>query len=88
MGRGVSVKLQRPSGELEERFVDFVYQPIRDDEDNVNGIFVEGSDVTQAVKTGLELRAADRHKDEFVAMLAHELRNPLAQLALPLSYSS
>ena len=32
MGRGVSVKLQRPSGELEERLVDFIYQPIRDDE--------------------------------------------------------
>ncbi len=26
------------------------------------------------------LRAADRHKDEFLAMLAHELRNPLAPL--------
>ena len=25
-----------------------------------------------------ELRAADRHKDEFLALLAHELRNPLA----------
>jgi PAS domain S-box-containing protein len=81
VGRGVSVKLQRPSGELEERFVDFIYQPTRDDEDNVNGIFIEGSDVTQAVKTGLELRAANRHKDEFVAMLAHELRNPLAPIS-------
>jgi PAS domain S-box-containing protein len=27
-----------------------------------------------------ELRAADRRKDEFLAMLAHELRNPLAPL--------
>ena len=81
VGRGVSVKLQRPSGELEERFVDFIYQPIRDDDDSVTGIFIEGSDVTQAVKTGLELRTANRHKDEFVAMLAHELRNPLAPIS-------
>jgi signal transduction histidine kinase/ActR/RegA family two-component response regulator len=27
-----------------------------------------------------ELRAADRHKDEFLATLAHELRNPLAPI--------
>ena len=27
-----------------------------------------------------ELRANDRHKDEFLAMLAHELRNPLAAI--------
>ena len=27
-----------------------------------------------------KLRAADRHKDEFLAMLAHELRNPLAPI--------
>jgi PAS domain S-box-containing protein len=27
-----------------------------------------------------ELRSADRHKNEFLAMLAHELRNPLAPL--------
>lgn len=27
------------------------------------------------------LREADRHKDEFLAMLAHELRNPLAPIA-------
>jgi PAS domain S-box-containing protein len=27
-----------------------------------------------------ELREADRHKDEFLAMLAHELRNPLAPI--------
>ena len=27
-----------------------------------------------------ELAAADRRKDEFLAMLAHELRNPLAPI--------
>ena len=26
------------------------------------------------------LKEADRHKDEFLAMLAHELRNPLAPI--------
>jgi signal transduction histidine kinase/ActR/RegA family two-component response regulator len=37
---------------------------------------------TAALERALQaLRDADRHKDEFLAMLAHELRNPLAPLA-------
>jgi CheY-like chemotaxis protein len=46
----------------------------------VAGIFVEGSDVTVRKKVEDELRAANRQKDQFLAMLAHELRNPLAPI--------
>ena len=35
---------------------------------------------TQRQQTELELRKADRQKDEFLATLAHELRNPLAPI--------
>jgi signal transduction histidine kinase/CheY-like chemotaxis protein len=38
------------------------------------------SDVTAAKLQDLELRAADRRKDDFLATLAHELRNPLAPI--------
>jgi PAS domain S-box-containing protein len=34
----------------------------------------------QTYEMMMELRAADRHKDEFLALLAHELRGPLAPL--------
>ena len=37
-------------------------------------------DITQRKAAEEELRAADRRKDEFLAMLAHELRNPLAPI--------
>jgi PAS domain S-box-containing protein len=37
-------------------------------------------DVTERKRAEEELRAADRRKDEFLAMLAHELRNPLAPI--------
>jgi len=37
-------------------------------------------DVTSSKRAEEALRAADRHKDEFLATLAHELRNPLAPI--------
>ena len=88
-GNEVPVMLQRQSNSaLEERFVNFIYQPTRDHRGNISGIFVEGSDVTTTVtahralrESENELRAASRRKDEFLAMLAHELRNPLAPIA-------
>jgi len=81
VGHAVPLRVQRePGGPLEERFVDFVYQPIRDAGGAVSGIFVEGSDVTPRKLIEDELRAANRQKDQFLAMLAHELRNPLAPI--------
>jgi signal transduction histidine kinase/ActR/RegA family two-component response regulator len=88
-GTELPARLQRqPNGLPEERFVSFIYQPTIDHRGNVTGIFVEGSDVTETVNTYRalresenELKAANRRKDEFLAMLAHELRNPLAPIA-------
>jgi signal transduction histidine kinase/ActR/RegA family two-component response regulator len=80
-GHAAPVMLQRGRGGLEQRFIDYVYQPIRDGAGVVTGIFVEGNDVTSAVMANNELRAANRRKDEFLAMLAHELRNPLAPIS-------
>jgi CheY-like chemotaxis protein/nitrogen-specific signal transduction histidine kinase len=38
------------------------------------------SEVAERSRAEQALKAADRHKDEFLAMLAHELRNPLAPI--------
>ena len=38
------------------------------------------SEIAERTRVEQALKAADRHKDEFLAMLAHELRNPLAPL--------
>lgn len=37
-------------------------------------------EVTERARAQEALKEADRHKDEFLAMLAHELRNPLAPI--------
>jgi len=81
VGHAVPLDVARePGAPLERRYLDFVYQPIRDPAGDVVGIFVEGSDVTVRKQVEDELRAANRQKDQFLAMLAHELRNPLAPI--------
>jgi signal transduction histidine kinase/ActR/RegA family two-component response regulator len=76
-----------PGGPVEERLLTFIFEPVLDESGQVTGIFCEGSDLTemhraqQALRESeARLREADRRKDEFLAMLAHELRNPLAPL--------
>ncbi len=79
--RDVPVVLARGrGGRLEERWVDFVYLPQRDPNGAVSGILVHGVDLTARKRAEEELRTADRRKDEFLAMLSHELRNPLAPI--------
>jgi PAS domain S-box-containing protein len=49
VGQAAPVVLQRaPGAPVEERFLDFVYQPIRNAGGEITGIFVEGIDVTTA----------------------------------------
>jgi PAS domain S-box-containing protein len=45
------------------------------------GMFAFFRDITDRKLAEQKLRAADQRKDEFLAMLAHELRNPLAPIS-------
>ena len=70
-----------------ERGVDHNASPIRDDQGQVDGAVLIFRDITDRNQLEKELRArveelaeADRRKDQFLAMLGHELRNPLAAL--------
>lgn len=81
VGHGMRVRLRRePGAEPTEQFLDFVYQPLLDADGTVTGVFVQGHDVTEEHRAVQALREADRRKDEFLATLAHELRNPLAPI--------
>jgi PAS domain S-box-containing protein len=51
--------------------------PDRDEEGRVVGLIGISRDVTEERRMMEELRGADRHKDEFLGVLSHELRNPL-----------
>jgi signal transduction histidine kinase len=71
---------------LRDRVFNFVAQPTRLG-GKVSGVMVHAVEVTETVlahrKTAalaLELQQTGRSKDEFLAMLGHELRNPLAPI--------
>ncbi len=59
-GQSVPILLQRtPGGGPEHRFLDFVYQPIRNGDGVITGIFVEGIDVTEAHDAAIALRESE-----------------------------
>ncbi|HEY0112423.1 MAG TPA: PAS domain S-box protein [Allosphingosinicella sp.] len=59
-GRSMAIGLQRePGAAVEERHVDFVFQPIRDPGGQIGGIFAQGSDVTERHEAELALRESE-----------------------------
>nr|WP_247893748.1 PAS domain S-box protein [Azospirillum endophyticum] len=61
VGEGMPARLaRRPGTPLEERFVTFVFQPIRDEQGHVTGMFVQGSDVTGMKRTEEALRESEQ----------------------------
>jgi two-component system, chemotaxis family, CheB/CheR fusion protein len=55
-------------------------RPYKTMDNKIDGAVVALIDVDPLKRTKDALEQANRHKDEFLAMLAHELRNPLAPL--------
>ncbi len=54
--------------------------PLYDSAGNPRGAVGAIMDMTEHKRDEAALREADRRKDEFLAILAHELRNPLAPI--------
>jgi len=72
VGRKMRVFLQnKPSGEIEEYFIDLICQPITDADGATTGIFVEGADVSDQVR-------AEQRQAFLIRELHHRVRNTLA----------
>ncbi|MEN0038773.1 MAG: ATP-binding protein [Cellvibrio sp.] len=81
IGTATPVTFRDENGVERDVFLDFVLQPIRNRDNQITGIFANGYDVTARILSQQSLEEQDRRKDEFLAMLAHELRNPLAPIS-------
>jgi len=86
-GRETPATFARGDGTPETVYFNFVYSPFRNIDGEIEGIFVIASDVTDQVLARNEVNhlreaaeSANRAKDEFLAMLGHELRNPLSPI--------
>ncbi|MDB5423970.1 MAG: hypothetical protein JWQ29_1386 [Phenylobacterium sp.] len=72
MSTGAPIDLQRtPGGPMERRYLDFIYQPVFDEQARVIGIFAEGHDVTEQIQ-------AAAHRQLLVNELNHRVKNTLA----------
>ena len=70
VGKDFKIVLQRaPGAEPETRYLDFVYQPIRDAAGRVTSIFVEGSDISERHETEQALRRSESHLKDLNAHL-------------------
>jgi signal transduction histidine kinase len=78
----------RTEVELREgRFFTLMYQPMLDINGLVEGVVFFGFDITEEVlsrrkieELARDLRQADRAKDEFIAIISHELRTPMTSI--------
>jgi signal transduction histidine kinase/CheY-like chemotaxis protein len=77
--RGAEAIAERPDGT--RRWFTPYPTPLHDPAGRIVGGINMLVDITERKRTEEALQEADRRKDEFLATLAHELRNPLAPLA-------
>ncbi len=59
VGNEVAVRFRRSDGTEQQRVVDFVFQPVRDDRQHATGIFIQATDVTQRVAAQAALRESE-----------------------------
>jgi PAS domain S-box-containing protein len=55
--------------------------PLRDDNGEIYAVCGIATDITEETRRHEQLKDLDKRKDQFLSMLAHELRNPLAPIA-------
>ena len=75
------LQMQALHAEGHRIWIDVHCEAVHDPDGRVTAVRGTIQDVTDRVNAEEGLREADRRKNEFLAMLAHELRNPLAPIA-------
>jgi PAS domain S-box-containing protein len=79
-GEVVEYEIDIPYQGIGIHFMHATYVPERDAQGQVQGLIAVIMDISARKHAEDQLRRADQRKDEFLAMLGHELRNPLAPI--------
>jgi PAS domain S-box-containing protein len=66
IGRAVLVDFVLADGQVEQKHVDFIFQPMFDSEGQTLGIFVQATDVTEAAKAMAALRESEQRFEAIV----------------------
>ena len=80
LGHGYALEYRAVTSSREERWIAERAFPITDKTGQVVRIAGVSQDITPNKNAFLELLRSDRRKDELLAVVAHELRNPLAPI--------
>lgn len=72
-----TARLDRNGRHLE---VSMTVSPVKDGEGRICGVSMVAREISERKRDERAAREADRRKDEFLATLSHELRNPLAPM--------
>ncbi|QDG51084.1 response regulator [Persicimonas caeni] len=75
------VVLEVQEGGSVTKYVNFAYLPFYDHAGDIEGVASFSYDVTQQVEMRRAVERENERKDQFLAMLGHELRNPLTPIA-------
>ncbi len=68
VGHALPIRItRRPGAPAQERFITFIFQPIKDADGRVTGIFCEGSDITEAKRAEDTLRTLNATLEKRVA---------------------
>jgi PAS domain S-box-containing protein len=81
-GDGYALEYRAATGSGQDRWIAEKASPVAPKTGLAMRIAGVSHDITAHKNVDLALVRSDRHKDEFLAMLAHELRNPLAPIRL------
>ena len=82
------VEFETPAKPGIKRFYETYWTPLKNTNNEIIGISVAVSDITDRNNALLSLQKMNDFKTQFLSILSHELRNPLASISLALSLAN